>query len=326
MHSFAGGWPAVATAKPLCYSCKSAPAALFCRHDAAFLCLRCDDQIHSHTTGTRHPRVWLCEVCEQAPATITCNADAAALCPSCDADIHSVNPLARRHDRSAIQPFYDSPPSASVASVFKFLLPTQHQHDVGHPDLKSEDIFFSDMDSLIDFDYPTAGDGVVPDQSNPGTESTTQPADYSTGNFCGFELCSTRSKLDTISYPSHNLSHSVSSSSLDVVAVPDRNTASDASYPAGQTALPTTEKVVQLRGMDREARVLRYREKKKNRKFEKTIRYASRKAYAEIRPRVKGRFVKRSEMKSEMERMYAGAGVGYMSRDGQYGVVPSLIV
>lgn len=46
---------------------------------------------------------------------------------------------------------------------------------------------------------------------------------------------------------------------------------------------------------DREARVLRYREKRKNRKFQKTIRYASRKAYAETRPRIKGRFAKRSQ-------------------------------
>uniref|UniRef100_J3MRK1 CCT domain-containing protein n=1 Tax=Oryza brachyantha TaxID=4533 RepID=J3MRK1_ORYBR len=43
-----------------------------------------------------------------------------------------------------------------------------------------------------------------------------------------------------------------------------------------------------------EERVRRYREKRKNRKFQKTIRYASRKAYAEARPRIKGRFVKRA--------------------------------
>lgn len=47
--------------------------------------------------------------------------------------------------------------------------------------------------------------------------------------------------------------------------------------------------------VEREARVMRYKEKRKNRKFEKQIRYASRKAYAEKRPRIKGRFVKRSE-------------------------------
>ena len=53
---------------------------------------------------------------------------------------------------------------------------------------------------------------------------------------------------------------------------------------------------VEGEAMDREARVLRYREKKKRRKFEKQIRYASRKAYAEMRPRVKGRFAKVPDM------------------------------
>lgn len=49
----------------------------------------------------------------------------------------------------------------------------------------------------------------------------------------------------------------------------------------------------------REARHLsikRYREKRNRRIFEKTIRYQSRKAYAEIRPRIKGRFAKREEV------------------------------
>nr|GLL34908.1 zinc finger protein CONSTANS-LIKE 9-like [Ipomoea trifida] len=38
--------------------------------------------------------------------------------------------------------------------------------------------------------------------------------------------------------------------------------------------------------------ILRYKEKKKTRKFEKKVRYASRKARADVRRRVKGRFVK----------------------------------
>ncbi|KAF2284741.1 hypothetical protein GH714_029967 [Hevea brasiliensis] len=38
--------------------------------------------------------------------------------------------------------------------------------------------------------------------------------------------------------------------------------------------------------------VMRYKEKKKTRKFEKRVRYASRKARADVRRRVKGRFVK----------------------------------
>ncbi|CAN6921917.1 unnamed protein product [Brassica oleracea var. botrytis] len=41
--------------------------------------------------------------------------------------------------------------------------------------------------------------------------------------------------------------------------------------------------------------VMRYKEKKKARKFDKTVRYASRKARADVRRRVKGRFIKAGE-------------------------------
>lgn len=71
--------------------------------------------------------------------------------------------------------------------------------------------------------------------------------------------------------------------------------------------------------MDREARVLRYREKKKTRKFEKTIRYASRKAYAETRPRIKGRFAKRTDVEAEVDQMFS---TSLMTEVG-YGIVPS---
>ena len=43
----------------------------------------------------------------------------------------------------------------------------------------------------------------------------------------------------------------------------------------------------------REARVTRYREKRRTRLFSKKIRYEVRKLNAEKRPRMKGRFVKR---------------------------------
>ena len=44
----------------------------------------------------------------------------------------------------------------------------------------------------------------------------------------------------------------------------------------------------------REARVSRYREKRRTRLFSKKIRYEVRKLNAEKRPRIKGRFVKRA--------------------------------
>lgn len=99
----------------------------------------------------------------------------------------------------------------------------------------------------------------------------------------------------------------MSSSSLEVGVVPEHH---DAAEGLGKSEVVA----VAVSGLDREARVLRYREKRKNRKFEKTIRYASRKAYAETRPRIKGRFAKRSEL--EVESLLAADA-------SSYGVVPT---
>lgn len=114
----------------------------------------------------------------------------------------------------------------------------------------------------------------------------------------------------------------ISSSSLDTGVVPDSGN-SEMSTPdeGSQRVLECpTRMMPQVGGgpvetMAREARVMRYKEKRKNRKFEKTIRYASRKAYAESRPRIKGRFAKRTD--SEVEQLFS------MASDASFGVVPT---
>ncbi|CAK9179057.1 unnamed protein product [Ilex paraguariensis] len=52
---------------------------------------------------------------------------------------------------------------------------------------------------------------------------------------------------------------------------------------------------MELLAKNRGNAMLRYKEKKKTRRYEKHIRYESRKARADTRKRVKGRFVKASE-------------------------------
>lgn len=117
--------------------------------------------------------------------------------------------------------------------------------------------------------------------------------------------------------------HSVS---LDVGVVPE-STRSEGSLSHPRPSKGTidlfsnspVQVATQLTPMDREARVLRYRQKKKTRKFEKTIRYASRKAYAETRPRIKGRFAKRTNADVDMDQMFP---TNHMI-EGGYGIVPS---
>ncbi|XP_041991691.1 zinc finger protein CONSTANS-LIKE 3-like [Salvia splendens] len=320
------------TAKP-CDSCKAVPATLFCHTDSAFLCAACDGEIHSpeNKPARRHARVCICDVCEQAPATVTCKADAASLCSTCDADIHSANPLARRHERFPVVPFYDtasatrSPRSVEEfseeeAEAASWLLPDPNSKPVDEsksPEFnKSTEYLFGDMDpdpypdpdlDLIIMGQKTgrdttikgnkqySADGVVPVQTEREFGSDLYPGPVVNG-YPTYDVEYPVSKPFMYNFTSQSISQSVSSSSLEVGLVPDHN--------ANAEAGP-----VPLSRIEREARVLRYKEKRKNRRFDKTIRYASRKAYAETRPRIKGRFARRLELQVEA--------------DASYGVVPT---
>ncbi|XP_022756304.1 zinc finger protein CONSTANS-LIKE 4-like [Durio zibethinus] len=322
-------------ASKLCDSCKSATATLFCRPDSAFLCSNCDSKIHAaNKLASRHARVWVCEVCEQAPAHVTCKADAAALCVTCDRDIHSANPLARRHQRVPLTPFYDSvnsvPPvkpngaynflderyfsdrdgdavvSTEEAEAASWLLPNPNHKVVESADVNTAQYVFSEMDPYLDLEYGPVDPKIeAQEQNSSGTDGVVpvqrKGVQAPLANDHCYDMDFTGSKPFAYGYNPHCLSHSVSSSSLDVGVVPEGSTMMDISDPYGRWA-ESTHQTLQLSSADREARVLRYREKKKNRKFEKTIRYASRKAYAEMRPRIKGRFVKRTDIEVEVER------------------------
>ncbi|CAI9787443.1 unnamed protein product [Fraxinus pennsylvanica] len=332
--NFPAGWNAAAKS---CDYCKSTAALLFCRVDSAYMCMACDAKVHKNIS---HERVWMCEVCEQAPATVTCKADAAALCVTCDRDIHSANPLSSRHERVPVIPFFDTAESVVKSTATTGLLPMSDSTSnvfvssneswnisanpdaikLGAPvtveDMKPVEFLFTDTEQFLDFDYPICSqvDSVVPVPTIKIPPVPTQLTDFSSENRA--EIGFTRSNINSYnsSFTTPSLSLSVSSSSLDVGIVPDGSCVSDTSYPFARTMSSSVNPSGnQLSGMDREARVLRYKEKRKNRKFEKTIRYASRKAYAETRPRIKGRFAKRTEIESEIDRMFS------------YGVVPSLL-
>ncbi|XAR71331.1 hypothetical protein NMG60_11028538 [Bertholletia excelsa] len=298
----------------LCDTCRSAPSTVYCRADCAYLCAACDSRIHA-ATMRRHERLRVCEACEQAPAAFTCKADAASLCAACDAEIHAANPLARRHHRVPVLPI--------VGTIFG--PPAVPGGDTGNDDKEEADTWLllnleknSDQNgnngrlSLGNHD----GDSVVPVRGNypGGTDLMVEYENSKTGYGCPTSI-----------------SHSISISSMDAGVVPDSISDASISHPrplkrtvdlfsspihvgAAAAAAP------QLPTMDREARVLRYRQKKKTRRFEKTIRYASRKAYAETRPRIKGRFAKRStDAEVEVERMFSTT----LMKAGGYGVVPS---
>ncbi|KAL3746119.1 hypothetical protein ACJRO7_015124 [Eucalyptus globulus] len=316
-RSFGGGRRA-GGARP-CDNCGSAAAAakVFCAADAAFLCLACDAGVHgANALASRHERSWVCEACERAPAAFACRADAAVLCAACDADVHSANPLAGRHVRVPLEPFRDAAAAAAgpfgTGSVPDFpaapavgdrcgtwggreeeearswLLPNATKIAKG-AGAEAGDAFWSEVDPFLELECggSTAirridGECLVPVRY-PHQSGECFDVDFSTSG----DLSPSSQSVST---------------SLDFGVVPDESPVPP------ETPRSSGQAAHQLSGPDREARVLRYREKRRNRRFEKTIRYASRKAYAEVRPRIKGRFAKRDRvLETEDESIAAAA-------------------
>lgn len=348
------GWGVTAR---LCDYCNSAPALLFRRNDSVYLCMSCDSNTHiASKDGSTHERVWMCEVCERAPASVTCKADAAMLCVTCDRDIHSANPLASRHERIPVNPFYDTAASVVKATAASSVVhvdqcgghdqyltdtlissnPMVSKDCFDATDAKLVDLLFTDHDDFGDFDSPeaqfhqqlcSATDGVVPVQTVKLQMPPELPERSSEKQFY-IDFTKSSFGSQNHSYTPQSLTNSVSSASLDVGLVPEGSSMSEISCPFGTNAdsggISSGNMASQMGGMDREARVLRYRERRKNRKFEKTIRYASRKAYADTRPRIKGRFAKRSELEeSNVKQIFSSDSDVDFFLENRYGVVPT---
>ncbi|KAH0701278.1 hypothetical protein KY285_014808 [Solanum tuberosum] len=172
------------------------------------------------------------------------------------------------------------------------------------------------------------GDSVVPVQEGQGKSLILyHQQQQQQSHHLNFQLGMEYDNYNTRYGYTATMSHSVSISSMDVSVVPEsalsETSNSHPRPPKGNIDLFSGPPIQippppQLTPMDREARVLRYREKKKNRKFEKTIRYASRKVYAETRPRIKGRFAKRTDV-AEADQMLSTQ----LMADRIYGIVPS---
>lgn len=344
----------------MCEVCEQAPASVTCKADAAALCVTCDRDIHSaNPLARRHERSPVVPFYDTAELVVKSTAAATFLVPPpvSSSDHNSSDNVvvmtSSDHDdiklgTRLVHDSYVNDPWISSMDPLASRVPANA------PDLKSMEFFFSDSDNYLDFDYPISSetrfqqhygsgtDGVVPVQTIKPPIPAQLPS-HSTEKH--FEIDFTKSQISSYnnSYNPQSLSHSVSSSSLDVGVVPDGSCMSDISYPYGRSmssnALDLNGSIggnqgSQMVGMDREARVLRYREKRKNRKFEKTIRYASRKAYAETRPRIKGRFAKRSDqvesdhnIHSTIDRMFnppsASASASAFFAESRFGVVPS---
>ncbi|XP_044504710.1 zinc finger protein CONSTANS-LIKE 2-like [Mangifera indica] len=311
----------------VCEACEQAPAEFLCKADAASLCSACDADIHSaNPLARRHLRVPILAI-SSSPYRARANGPGEE-----DPFFEAEGDEDEDEEEAASWLLLNNPATArnggnnnSNSNGFLFGGEVDEYLDLVDYNGKTQYVDQYNTDNKeqqqqqYGFPYKGyVGDGVVPHVQ---CEVKDQQQHLINNFQLGLDYESSKAAY---SY-NGSISQSVSISSTDIGVVPDSTSEISISHsrpPKGTIDLFSGHPIQmppQLSPVDREARVLRYREKKKTRKFEKTIRYASRKAYAETRPRIKGRFAKRTDVEVEVDQMFSTT---LMTETG-YGIVPS---
>ncbi|KAL0008747.1 hypothetical protein SO802_010249 [Lithocarpus litseifolius] len=107
----------------LCDFCGEQRSMVYCRSDAACLCLSCDRNVHSaNALSKRHSRTLLCERCNSQPALVRCAEEKLSLCQNCDWTGHGASTSASSHKRQTINCYSGCPSAAELSSIWSFVL------------------------------------------------------------------------------------------------------------------------------------------------------------------------------------------------------------
>ena len=107
----------------LCDFCGDQRSMVYCRSDAACLCLSCDRNVHSaNALSRRHSRTLLCERCNSQPATVRCVEEKISLCQNCNWIGHGSTTSASDHKRQTINCYSGCPSAAELSRIWSFVL------------------------------------------------------------------------------------------------------------------------------------------------------------------------------------------------------------
>ncbi|XP_060209665.1 zinc finger protein CONSTANS-LIKE 9-like [Lycium barbarum] len=108
----------------ICEYCGEQRSVVYCRSDAACLCLSCDRNVHSaNALSQRHSRTLICERCNSQPAVVRCIDEKISLCQNCDWSGHaSSSSSGSMHNRQALSCYTGCPSAAELSNIWSFLL------------------------------------------------------------------------------------------------------------------------------------------------------------------------------------------------------------
>lgn len=96
---------------------------VYCRSDAACLCLSCDRSVHSaNALSKRHSRTLVCERCNLQPAFVRCVEENLSLCQNCDWVAHGSLNSGSAHKTQAVNCYSGCPSADELSNIWSFLL------------------------------------------------------------------------------------------------------------------------------------------------------------------------------------------------------------
>ncbi|XP_075521677.1 zinc finger protein CONSTANS-LIKE 9-like isoform X3 [Primulina tabacum] len=354
----------------LCDFCGEQRSFVYCRSDAACLCLSCDRNVHSaNALSRRHSRTLVCERCNSQPASVRCIEENISLCQNCDWMEHVGSNTSHVHRIQAVNCYSGCPSATELSAIWWFLLDSTNEKKTGYMSitdnkpkdflgpqqkdnirdasleaedscLHTEDLDKSvtQMDSLSPFldpkthnmvQAPGVSQSALPKDNSFYDDFNVDEADINIENYeelFGVTLNDPEQLFDdeelfgtkAMSYTAEEsyvggvnvtLTACSNAASIDSViscktetnvcfageisATDYQDCGASSSQIMGEPPWCPLVSESSLPSSSRIDAVMRYKEKKKTRnRFEKKVRYASRKARADVRRREKGRFIK----------------------------------
>lgn len=102
----------------VCEFCVASRPVVYCKSDAAHLCLSCDAKIHSaNALSGRHSRTLLCESCRYRRAYVRCSTHQIFMCRGCDRSQHEIS---SQHKKQEIRSYVGCPSAKELAALWGF--------------------------------------------------------------------------------------------------------------------------------------------------------------------------------------------------------------
>ncbi|XP_057730501.1 LOW QUALITY PROTEIN: putative zinc finger protein CONSTANS-LIKE 11 [Arachis stenosperma] len=311
--------------EPLCEFCGVVRAVVYCKSDSARLCLNCDASVHSsNPLSSRHARSLLCDLCYCHAAVVCCVDHNMCVCEACEWNQNEC--LLKGHGRLLLKFYTGCPSFEDLSRLWSFVFDANSSCGGGLEPISTVCVEKPDNDDgLFDLVSDKLNEIQPCFKFKPWTDlSPMIPSNQDTMQFCKDQAlffppesnqpkASSSVQQDFVTFQSPSMTPTFHSNVNCALVSPIYNRDMKLGFPQGQVHSSISMELSNIAGdssatdlacelsneiqcPQRRAKAkMRYNQKKKTQMFGKQIRYASKKARAEARKRVKGRFVKTGE-------------------------------